>query len=64
MGVRERKWKQHEPTIVALHRRSVARLQKRRFTKGRKKVGDELCMVTEFFTILINPSIQIKILRI
>ena len=47
MGVRERKWKQHESTIVALHRRCVARLQMngRRFQKGggerEKKVGND-----------------------
>ena len=39
MGVRERKWKQHESTIVALHHRCVARLQLngRRFQKGEER---------------------------
>ena len=63
MGVRERKWKQDESTIVALHRRCVARLQMngRRFQKGwergRKKLdndGEKYEMVTAFFTILMT----------
>ena len=69
MGVRERKWKQHESTIVALHRRCVARLQMngRRFQKGggerEKKVGtidgEKYEMVTAFFTILMTNIISL-----
>ena len=60
MGVRERKWKKNESTIVVLHRRCVARLQMngRRFQKGggeeERKLdndGKKYEMVTAFFTI-------------
>ena len=62
-GVRERKWKQHESTIVALRRHCVARLQMngRRFQiggeRGRKSwttIDEKYEMVTAFFTILMT----------